>query len=244
MLVNRWSPSWKSELYRSRMDLRGKTFVDVGTNIGQTLLDFIHIRKDGEHYLGFEANPFCAHMVSDIIAANSLADAMVLPVGLADRSMLMQLYAGAADDSDQGASLLADVRPSKALHLQWVACYRFDDAISALGLPPVGLIKIDVEGAELEVLTGMEGSMAGVRPDIMCEVLHRDPAADKQRYDDRLRKIEALLRDRHYRLNLIVRTEDDRRIRAIEPLDRFPDRFFSPRSHFECDYLFTPVAAG
>jgi FkbM family methyltransferase len=226
------------------MDLKnGKTFVDVGTNIGQTLLDFAHIRKPGEQYLGFEANPFCAQMVGEIIATNKMSDAMVLPVGLANQSMLMQLYSGAADGSDQGATLVPDLRPAKELHSQWVACYRFDDAVSAINVPPVGLIKIDVEGAELEVLAGMDDTMRGSRPDIMCEVLHRDPAADKQQYADRLQKMQNLLKERNYAISRIVRTKDDLGVKAIEPIEQFPDKVFDPSSHFECDYLFTALAS-
>lgn len=56
---------------------------------------------------------------------------------------------------------------------EWVPQYRFDELPASediAGRPPVGLVVIDVEGAELEVLRGMERMLERERPDVMVEL--------------------------------------------------------------------------
>ncbi|MDH8249875.1 FkbM family methyltransferase, partial [Klebsiella pneumoniae] len=65
-------------------------------------------------------------------------------------------------------------------------CYRFDDIRAALQIGKIGLLKIDVEGAELPVLRGMEASIVKDRPWILCEVLHRDFRAEASDHQLRL----------------------------------------------------------
>jgi hypothetical protein len=48
-----------------------------------------------------------------------------------------------------------------------------DDAISNAQLPVPDLVKIDVEGGELNVLRGMEQTLARAQPVLLCEI-HND----------------------------------------------------------------------
>lgn len=60
-----------------------------------------------------------------------------------------------------------------------VAVVALDDYVAEHGLAPVDLMKIDVEGAEEQVLRGARRIIDEHRPAIICEVLHGigDPAA-------------------------------------------------------------------
>jgi FkbM family methyltransferase len=49
-----------------------------------------------------------------------------------------------------------------------------DDVLKVLGIARVDLIKIDVEGAELEVLRGLEETLREENPRVIIEVLKRD----------------------------------------------------------------------
>lgn len=46
-----------------------------------------------------------------------------------------------------------------------------DEALAAVGDEPIGIVKIDVEGGELEVLRGLQGTLARHRPLVVCEIL-------------------------------------------------------------------------
>ena len=57
-----------------------------------------------------------------------------------------------------------------------VPCVTIDDLVSAGRAPPPTVVKIDVEGAELDVLAGMRETIAAHQPAIICE-LHDTHAA-------------------------------------------------------------------
>ncbi len=60
--------------------------------------------------------------------------------------------------TDSSASIEIELRPGREWDVQFVACYRFDDIRSQIGIGDIGLMKIDVEGAELSVLRGDESN--------------------------------------------------------------------------------------
>lgn len=240
-LIRAWSPTWKSDLFRRCLDVRPGAFVDVGTNIGQTLIDFLLIRHADERYVGFEPNPNCAQMVSAIIEDNHITDATVAAVGLSDQNGLLELFVGQGDLTDKGGTLLRDIRPSKEVQSLRVACYRFDDAVTDMGIDAIGLIKIDVEGAEMEVLEGMTGTLEQDRPPILCEVLHRNAAADRADYVARNHRLEQFIADRRYCIRRIVRSADESHVEALIETYGFPDKVWTNESLAECDYLLLPV---
>ena len=87
---------------------------------------------------------------------------------------------------------------------------RFDSYCRQHGIPCVDLLKIDVEGAELQVLRGMGSLLSRWRPDIILEVL--EPFAAE---------LDAFFAETPYRKFRIRDTglEELRRISA-EPHDR------------------------
>ncbi|EKV27402.1 hypothetical protein C882_1904 [Caenispirillum salinarum AK4] len=74
---------------------------------------------------------------------------------------------------------------------QSVLTVRGDDMVAALGLEAVTLLKVDVEGAELEVLRGFERTLAAHVPFVVFELLpaRRDAGDD----DSRVKRAAALM---------------------------------------------------
>jgi FkbM family methyltransferase len=238
-LVRDWQTSWKTEVLRQHINARPGVFIDVGTNIGMTLLDFIAVADDERQYIGFEPNPASARMISALIETNKLTNASLVAAGLSNRSGLFELSTRAGHPSDSAATLLEGVRPGWSYERQWVSCFRFSDIADDMKLDAISFIKIDVEGAELLVLQGMKERLMRDRPAILCEVLHRDKDADPHAYSMHLSEIEALLAEISYS---IFRIDGKNNLSAISysTCSAFPDVIYTKDSDYLCDYLLMP----
>lgn len=108
-----------------------------------------------------------------------------------------------------------------------------DDVGRALPDAATVVMKIDVEGAEAQVLGHGQELLARHSPDILCEVL---PAADGA-------ALERLLAPHGYRY-LLVRGGDLEPRGAIEPHPHYRDWLLTVRADAELARLGVPVAAG
>lgn len=169
-------------------------FVDIGANVGQTLL-----KVRGEHphvpYVAFEPNPHCVHYLHELIRANpSLHGVVVYPVGLADRTQVIGLLV--EYDTDSQGTVVRDFRRADSdKHQILVALV---DAASVTHFTAERyIIKIDVEGGELDVLNGLDSLLRERRPPVICEVL---PAYSPERTVrvERQQQLEQRLRDWRY----------------------------------------------
>lgn len=141
------------------------TFVDVGANIGQTLLRLKTIYPEMD-YLGFEPNSTCTAYVHKLIKINKFKNCIIQNVALSTKISILQLDKNS--DTDSCASVIHNLRPD---------FFSTKESIVALDYQSfyldkmVSFIKIDVEGAEYEVLKGMEKAIEKHQPIITCEVL-------------------------------------------------------------------------
>lgn len=182
-------------------------FLDVGVNLGQTLIK-VKNRWPGVEYIGFEPNPCCVGYVERLIAANQYERVRLISAGLADHDGpgSLTLFSGASDD--QGASLLGDLRTRTARAVEIpVRVVRWSAIESEERVTRLGVVKIDVEGGELEVLKELGGRLARDRPLVIVEVLPtgEPPIADRLR---RQRALEALVVDADYLLYRIHKGEN------------------------------------
>lgn len=153
-------PAFEPDLVPSFLARIGsaRRFVDVGANFG-----FYSILAAATNPTAaidaVEPNPALAALLKETAARNGVKLA-VHELALSDRG-------GTASLSLRGGlSSLVAARWEQDDVLQRVRTERFDD------LFPDGadLVKIDAEGAEPEVLAGMERALVGCRPTILCEV--------------------------------------------------------------------------
>ena len=235
-----WVPDWKTALIGEILGKRGGLFIDVGANIGQTLLDYCAApRREG--YVGFEPNARCVDHLASIIRSNALTDCVVVPAALSSRDGLVKFYSNPDVGVDAAATLIGDIRPSLALTSEIVAAYRFDsvrdEIVAGRG---IGLVKIDVEGAELHTLLGMRETLAAARPWLLCEVLNRDGFAEEAAHAQRMRGIMTLLGELDYAVFRIVKSVDRKRVRGYARIAAFPEIIYAPENAESCDYLFLP----
>src|SRR3954468_12370548 len=146
-------------------------FIDVGANVGQTLIKVLAI-DPSRTYLGFEPQLESCFYVERFLQANSLANAHILPIALSNADGMVPLF------WDQPNDTTASIFPSHAYapgqrrpHMNWIPARVGDDLLREMGIEDVAAIKIDVEGYELEVLSGLLQTIRQKRPAVIFEVL-------------------------------------------------------------------------
>lgn len=232
-----WQPTWKTQVIRWVLHEYPDTFVDIGANIGQTMLDFISAGMNTDYY-GFEPNIECLHFINKIIRLNHLDKYNLIPTALSDKSSLLPLYLIINNQTDSSASIIKNMRLEKKFDVEYVPAFRFDDVWEIFENPKIGLIKIDVEGAELKVLQGMAKTIQTQRPIFICEVLFASLSHDFEDYSIRVKALNKLLHDMHYHIFLI--NKNDSHLEKLTAMKQIPLGIWTRENANRCDYLFLP----
>jgi FkbM family methyltransferase len=166
------SEPWLMESLRRLFARRAGAFVDVGVNIGQTLIKAKALDRRRPYY-GFEPNPGCCHYVEQLIHVNQFPNCTMIPTGLSDCSGIATLRSHPHVSLDSCASLVDGFAFGyEGLDAGQVATLLPGDEVMArLEIDEIAVIKIDVEGGELEVLRGLERTLRARRPYVICEIL-------------------------------------------------------------------------
>jgi FkbM family methyltransferase len=141
-------------LVLKRLSPSHRHLIDVGANIGQTLVKWFAVRGSGCDYIGFDVNAQCASYCEHLISANKLSKAHVFPVGLGSELCLTPLFlASGVTGVDPGASTNSLIRDdsfySCSRQALIVPASLFSKEICLSSKP---IIKIDIEGSEAEVI--------------------------------------------------------------------------------------------
>ncbi|HTD05890.1 FkbM family methyltransferase [Undibacterium sp.] len=144
----------------------GDTFLDLGANIGFFSLVASRIVGERGHVHAFEAIPDTLKELEANILLNSIKNITVHPQAAADREMRVR-FAKPADSRSEMNSMRFEVHGEN----YWeIPCVRVDESIDAT--QAIKLIKIDIEGAEMMALRGMEKILQQpAKPIILCEVI-------------------------------------------------------------------------
>jgi FkbM family methyltransferase len=180
------SEPWLFPILAHLLTVKEGVMIDVGVNLGQTLIKLLAL--DGtRRYVGFEPNPHCVHYANAVAVANAARQVTILPCGLSDRFGVVRLYSRGTTDS--AASVIEGFRDAGAYSESSLVCVApGDDVLSTIEPGPVAIIKVDVEGGELEVLAGLDRTIVEHRPFILCEVL---PVYDEASSNGAMRRARA-----------------------------------------------------
>lgn len=133
-------------------------FFDIGANIGAYSLVAFAVTSGRAKIVSFEPGfATFAELCRNIHLNGAEACITPLPVALGDQTAIVplnysELTAGAAGHHWDG-------REVKTLAMPTV-CYRLDELIATLRIPPPTLLKLDVDGPELAVLRGADHTLA------------------------------------------------------------------------------------
>jgi FkbM family methyltransferase len=189
---------WMTEILEVVLPVNKGVFIDVGVNIGQTLLKLKSIDHNRE-YFGFEVNPSCIAYLKDLVKDNNLPDINLMPFGLSDKTGVTRLQFYYNNEVDVTASIITDYRPDdEVVKSEYVISARLDD-LEVFSQKKIGIIKIDVEGAELEVISGAKKTISGDRPVVIIEILPAYSEENKNRIN-RQSQIELIFKELNYNL--------------------------------------------
>lgn len=232
--------SWKTHVIAALADLEDGLFVDVGANVGQTLID-LKITHPDMSYLGFEPNVSCIAYLRELIAINQFSGCDILPVGLHEKHKILPLFREAARDADSCATMVPDLRPKMKVVIDYVPVFPMSSVRDAVDYHAIAFIKIDVEGAEDRVLFGMREDIEAFRPVILCEVLFTDKDADLSVAKSKNSEIIKFLSDRNYLVLQIIKSKNDDRVAELVQTDEFANEIWTQQNKDLCDYLFVPT---
>lgn len=227
---------WMLDLFKScRGHFDNGTFLDVGFNIGQTLIKYRAVFANTK-YVGFDPNPFCSYYVRELVQCNRWTNIDLIPVGLSEQTAIKELFLYYESDADSTASIIKEFRgntPVKQSFYIPVFDIRSITPIEKM-IDSVSCIKIDVEGGELEVIQCCADLINRKRPLVLLEILPVYHESNKIRLDRQL-KVEAIFRGLRYHCYLIVKSNQNR-LQSLKKIDAIGIN----TDINQCDYIFVP----
>jgi FkbM family methyltransferase len=158
-----WEPTVSRTI--ARILRPGDVFMDIGANIGYFSLLASGIVGERGLVIAFEPLWENVACLFDTCSRNHADNILCLSLALNDVSRLVTLHL-----SGDGQVGLTSLRPLGTQTRRVLSC-RLDGIMDESIFANVRLIKLDVEGAEMNVVTGMAGLFErGHRPFVICEV--------------------------------------------------------------------------
>ena len=141
----------------------GKSYVDVGANIGFFVLE---AAARGVPVFAFEPSPREVVRMKRNIALNAFGHIKVFEAGISNAAEKRDLKLGM--EYNPGQNSVLDV--SKSVDSVSCTFAPLSHFLSPHELKNVGLVKIDVEGFEYEVLQGMEDVLSSLHCPVVIEI--------------------------------------------------------------------------
>jgi FkbM family methyltransferase len=166
----------------------GDCLFDVGAHIGFFSLLSSRLVGAAGSVVAFEPEPQNLAVLRANAARNNLPQLQIVEAAVWSSSGVLEFgRANQASSMMEGRVTAVSSRNDERIQVTGIA---IDDFVKRNGGPLPNIIKIDVEGAELEVLKGAAEVIRSARPTVICEVHY---PADKPR-------IDAWLTERGYQL--------------------------------------------
>lgn len=154
----------------------GDIVLDIGANIGlYTLPSALKMQGNGSVF-AFEPVPIWFKRLRENIDLNGLSsdDLVILyNIGLSNKNEMCDMIIKEVQGSGMGSispNYREHLDPDKVISIH-VRLVQGDQFVREQGIPPPNLVKIDVEGAELAVLQGLEKSLRHEECRfVLCEV--------------------------------------------------------------------------
>ena len=134
--------TWMIKILEVVLPIDNKKFVDVGVNIGQTLLKLRSVSSEIS-YIGFEPNPMCVNYSAKLIKENEFKNTILIPSGISEKTELGKLNFYSPSETDSSASMIEDFRfNQKTFRQEFVPLFDLNRLKSAIDLDSISILKI------------------------------------------------------------------------------------------------------
>lgn len=137
--------------------------LDIGANLGTLSLALSYLVPAGKVY-AFEPSTINYHFLTQTLHDNQITNVETVPLGVFDRNGTIEFC---EVDRGGGWSFIASEATSAATDT--ITCTRLDDWVAQRALPRIDLIKMDVEGSEIQALYGALETFKKYDPDLVIE---------------------------------------------------------------------------
>ena len=173
-------------------------FLDIGANVG---IYSLFAARTGASVVSFEPHPLNLQSLRLNIDRND-ADVTVFPAALADTPGSTELFVAEAEAGSGTHTLAPDQVGDESITVDVAT----GDALLADGeIPDPTVAKLDVQGAELLVLRGLETTLAEGALDVIYLEIHPNQI---EKLGGSVDDLQALLADHGFELNPLVEKED------------------------------------
>jgi FkbM family methyltransferase len=175
-------------------------FYDIGANVGMFTC-FIAQALPPEHVIAFEPHPTNAEQLEENLTLNEL-EATIHKIALADEESTAELAVDERDEAGAGRHALAVGGEDETITVDLV---RGDTLIAEGTVLAPTVLKIDVEGAELDVLRGLQNTLIE-----SCRLCYVEVHPDRiRKYDGTAKEVEEFLSELGFNIETIYEREDD-----------------------------------
>lgn len=150
---------------------KGDTVIDVGANVGDTLMNFAKsVGSDGLVY-GFEPDKNNFERLTKNISLNkSIQNMKAFNIGLGDEEGEYLIKMNETEPGNAGSKRIIGASKSDSPNEMKVTIKKLDDYMDQLKVSKIDFIKMDIEGFELKALTGAIDTINKYRPKLFLEL--------------------------------------------------------------------------
>lgn len=166
--------------------------IDVGAHLGWYTVNCAQVIGNGGTVYAFEPNPGVASWLTDNCRRNGLTNVRIERIALADKNGTTDFFVGGSDSL--GSLKLVNAKRSnlERVHRIKVPLRTLDSYVKDKDFHRLKLIKVDAEGADLEVLKGAEKLLRKFHPYLIVEVYGLTWNTDVHRDKEILKYLEKL----------------------------------------------------
>jgi FkbM family methyltransferase len=164
--------TWEPEVQAAFAELstRGAVVYDLGAATGfYTIIAARCVGVDGK-VIAFEPAHANVSALRHNVALNSFENVAIFDLAIADYEGRAEMVQEANDDIN---IVMHEIDESREVGVDEVAVTSLDTLLEAGRIPAPSVIKMDVEGAELEVIAGAKATLSRHRPILLIEVHER-----------------------------------------------------------------------
>ena len=165
---------------------------------------------------------------------NHFKKTVVISTGISTRSGLGELNFYSKEDDESAATMVTDFRAKRISRKELVPELKVESLTDQINFNDMSILKVDVEGAELEVIASFKAEIKKYYPFILMEIL---PVYSELENPERLHRqtsLEDILHELSYSVFRIIKNKDElielRKIRHIGIHSNINN----------CEYVFVP----